>query len=151
MIDARTLSITDPIYTYSDEEICVHVASARLRRVCLAIMPEVFLTPVSIDLANKFLSENTISMDRVFALTPGDRHEPILYCRDGKFTDGRPDVFLVDGHHRFVRAALEGQSMIEAWVLSEAQWRPFQIFGLPEITGEQLKSQPVLSRSYWRA
>ena len=150
MLDAKSLDKTEPIYTYTEDDLCIHIASAKLRRVCLLVRPEIFYTPVSIDLANKFLEQNTVNMDRVFGLRPQDLLEPILYCKDGTFTDGRPDVFLVDGHHRFVRAALEGREMIEAWVLEEAQWRPFQISGLPDITSEQLRDQPVVPRSYWR-
>jgi hypothetical protein len=68
----------------------------------------------------------------------------MIYCRYGG-TDEIPDVMLVDGHHRYVRAAIEKCGSILAWLLTEDQWRPFQIPNMPKITKEELAALPPKS------
>ena len=76
-----------------------------------------------------------------------DRLDPVIYCEDG-FTDGIPDVMLVDGHHRYVLAAALKRPAIEAVLVLKEFWKPFQIVGLVDVSAGLLKAIPVHKRNY---
>lgn len=148
MIDARTLPINETTYTHvGDDGVNTHIASERLRKWCLENSPEIFLTPVNMAVAKTFITNNVVSWERVCSMKSNG--EPILYCKDGFFTGGNPDVFLVDGHHRYARAAALREPFIEAWVLDLEQWKPFQLCNVPDTTQDKLRKAPVVRKPWW--
>jgi len=153
------MGLYEPTYTHvGPDGVNTQIASARLRAHVLKHITdfEVFNVPVRRKLAQDFFRDNAISMVRVHALTKEDRREPILFCKDGTFTrdvtsgDMLPDVFLVDGHHRYARAAMDGEPMIAAWVLELGEWEEFRIVETIELTHEALRAMPVLQKEWWR-
>jgi hypothetical protein len=153
MLDAKQFKVGDPIYTFVDDDgTNVHIASEQLRIWCIARDAagelERFWTPTDLKLANKMLKDNTVLMNRVLALTPRHLETPIIYAKTNTHTKGRPDVLLVDGHHRFVRACVEGRPFILAWVVERASWEEFQIDGLPSISQNLLRAMPHKVRNY---
>lgn len=126
----------------------VCIWAERLRQHCLKVKPEVFWTPVTQVQAVKLIADNTVDKARVMDIAKRSHWDPIIYCKDGTFTNSLPDVFLVDGHHRYVAAAACKVGMIEAWVLEVEFWAPFKATGLSVITAERLKSLPITRRDY---
>lgn len=151
-IDARTLPVDlQHIFTYVDNDgTNVNIHAARLREWVLknARGITVWDVPINRGLARKFLRDNVVDKKRVIALTADHLKEPLLFCKDGTFTEGRPDVFLVDGHHRYCWYAFMGIALAPAWVLERGQWKEYTIEGLPTISQQGLIDMPVLKRDY---
>lgn len=150
----------EPIYTFVDHNgVNTHIASKRLREWCLEQdklgQLERQLIPIDQELARSFFEKNAVLPQRVQALRqtlPVDMidWEPIIYCHDGSFgANGGPNVLLVDGHHRYAAAALEGAPFVLGWFLTVQQWEPFQIVGLKDYTEQQLIDQPIISKDHW--
>lgn len=151
MLDGSKYKSGDPIYTFvADDGTNTHIDSKLLREWCLSNKSslEVFATPVDPKLALRFQDENIISPVRVFELWHRRDLDPVIYCKSGTFTDGRPDVMLVDGHHRYTLAAAKAWPVIPAYILELNQWKPFQIDGLPDLTVDFLRAMPITSRNY---
>jgi hypothetical protein len=153
-LPARDYADGDPVYTFVAEDgTNTHIDSARLRIWCeagaLSGMLKPCWVPVEPWIAKKFFADNTVSMTRVLELARGrTRLTPIIYAKDGGVTNGRPDVMLVDGHHRYCLWAMLGAPACQAYVLAQAQWEPFKIAGLPSITADDLRSMPLQRREY---
>jgi hypothetical protein len=146
----------EPIYSFvASDGTNTHIASARLRVWCLeqTTLERVYV-PVEQQLAAQFISENIVSGTRVGQLVrtlPSrvEDWEPLIFAKDGQTTRGRPDVMLVDGHHRYVLAALASVAPL-AWVLEPEQWRPFQIADYITLTQEELREMPILAKEHWK-
>lgn len=159
MISPFSLLSGTPIYTFiAPDGINTHIAASLLREWALRAKPEIVLTPTDRELARSFIRDNIVSKHRCLQLARRssageDIFEPILYCHDGGLTQGRPDVLLVDGHHRFFLASIWGQLFIKSHILTEAQWRPFQIassdgpFSI-DTTSDDLRRKPITPRNY---
>lgn len=147
-IDAKDIPLTEPIFTFAGNDgSTIRIAVTRLRQWCLDNKPTVFLMPTEPLLAQKFVNNHkSVDLMRVLSMVKKDLEEPILYCRFDKVTR---DVMLVDGRHRYTRAALFDQKpYIECWVLEVEQWKPFEIIGAPAITQDQLRATPVF-KPHW--
>jgi hypothetical protein len=149
MIDEKTLGPLEPIFTFvSHDGTNVNIHPGRLREEVLRKKPEVIMTTVDKDIAYSYVENNCVSLYRVRELaTRRTSREPIIYCEDG-FTDGIPDVMLVDGHHRYVLAATQGLTVIRSVLLLKEFWKPFQIIGTDKISAAFLKAIPVHKRNY---
>jgi len=118
----------------------VHIAAARLRLHLLTHQPTPFLVPIDLNLCHTFYAARAIDDARILSLTPHELSEPIILCKDLTLTEGRPDVLFCDGHHRYVRRALDGERWIKAWLVEYADWQPFRIEGHPTLSQESLKA-----------
>jgi hypothetical protein len=143
------------IYTFVDDQgVNTHIDSQALRKWCLeqAIINklEVFMCPIDYEVAKRFLIDNIIDPKRVAHLMIRRNLDPIIYCKDGTFSpkNGGPNVMLVDGHHRYYLQYKCGATHIPGFCLEVEQWKPFQLYGLPTVTAEQLKAAPVTKRDY---
>ena len=132
-----------------DDGTNIHVDAEKLRLWCIENKPEIFWIPLNYELIKIFKRDNTISSERVVELSKRKDLDPIIMVKDGTIgSNGHPNAILVDGHHRYALACLRGQKIIEGYFLEEAQWRPFQIHWLRDITAEQLRARPVTKRDY---
>jgi hypothetical protein len=109
---------------------------------------EIQLVPVDPGLAASFIKDNVVSRERIMELIHRTDLEPIIWGKDGTFTEGRPDVFLMDGHHRYALHAAARVAFIKSYVLEMEQWEAFRITDAPEITQDQLRDVPILRRLY---
>lgn len=131
----------------------IHIASNRVHdwvQRHKATLPTAFL-PVEPRLARSFVTDNIVSLDRVRVLASRIHAKPltpVIMAKDGTFTNGRPDVYFLDGHHRYVLYYMLKCPAILAYCLEVDQWKPFQVLGLPPTTRERLKAEPVTPRSY---
>lgn len=150
MIDAKTLPPTEQIYTFIDNSgTNVHIHSNGLRLWTLRKPGlEQFLIPVNHRIGRSFLEQNTCSLTKAMSLSFTHLRTPIIFCKDGNLTEGRPDCLLVDGHHRYLRACIEHDPFIAAFVLEPAQWHPFRLKNCPDLTKEELKQIPITPRHY---
>jgi hypothetical protein len=138
------------IYTHVDlDGVNTHIDSEKLRRWCIANKPEIFIIPLKYELMAEFRRDNVVSPERILELSKRKDLDPIIMVKDGTFGDnGGPNVFLVDGHHRYALACMRGQKHILGHFLEESQWRPFQIYLAKDITAEELRARPVTKRNY---
>lgn len=145
----RDYKPTDQIYTHVlPDGTNVNIDSIRLRAWCIAMRPPIKLLPVDQKQAQSYLRDNVVSMDRCLQLLTKDKLDPIIFAKDGQFTNGLPDAFHVDGHHRYALAGMCGLRFIPSHLLELHEWKPFQIEGVPPITREFLEAMPVTARSY---
>lgn len=152
MLKATDMHSFEPIYTFIDNEgTNINIASARLRVWCKENKPEIVLTPVDRKLARTFITENCVSRVRCAQLLRMPKHlmDPILFAlAPPDRPSGKPYGYLVDGHHRYVCHAAAGYPEIFAHMLTPAQWHPFQVEGLKDLTKQQLRDIPILPRHY---
>lgn len=149
MIDILTMPVGEPIYTFvgHDGE-NIHIAANRLRVWCESAGLEPVLGPMDRSVADTFLADNVVSLDRVAQLEGRLRYDPIIMCKTGTFKDGHPDVVMADGHHRYY--VQRDREYFLMYLLEEHQWRPFQISGAPDMTQEWLREVEVVKRDYWK-
>lgn len=85
--------------------------------------------PVSVEHANYVGKNRGIEFPRMLRLSavPFEQWEPIIVCqmKDDSFE-------IVDGNHRYVRAAGLGKTEIDSWTLKYREWQPFRIIGMPQ-------------------
>jgi hypothetical protein len=132
----------EPLFTWVDDDGSnTQIASSRLRAWVLSHMEglEVVEVPVEQEIANQYLNDNTVSRGRVLALTSEELAEPIIFCKRHTWSDESQDVYLVDGHHRYVRHAIDGIPFIAGWLLPVEQWEPFRVVASVNLTQDQLK------------
>lgn len=149
MLDGKNYPVGSAVYTFVDNEgVNTHVDSELLRQWCAAHTSEleVRLTPVASDIARSFLTDNVVDIDHLKRVMRMKTLDPLIYGHTGDFTNGNPDVLLIDGHHRYFCAWLCKVAWMPAYILSPEQWHPFQIEGLPSQTHEQLRRAPVKNR-----
>src|SRR5215467_16395102 len=114
----------DPIYVFvgNDGEQVV-IDTVALYKHVTANPPQVFSTDVRASVAEEIINDNAIQGKRYMEMVKdrvehGNQYrDPIIYVKTGSVTDGRPDVLLCDGHHRFVVACSFGDTMIDDYVL----------------------------------
>lgn len=152
-IDGRTLSRWETIYTFvAADGSNVHIHTERLHLHLQSLPPDkrpkVQMVELSYELAQKFIHTNVVAIERVRQLDIRNLQDPIVFCSDGTSTDGRKNCMLVDGHHRFTRAAIDGYQLIPSYVLDPLEWEPFRVTGIPDLTRDELLSMPNLVRSY---
>jgi hypothetical protein len=141
-IRLNELDFLEAIFTWVDDDGSnTHIASSRLRKWVLENHDKVELCQVPVDheIVKDYIANNAIIEGRVHALTVEELSEPIIFCKRHSWTDESQDVYLVDGHHRYVRHAWEGIPLINAWLLTVEQWEPFRVVDSVEITQDQLK------------
>lgn len=150
MIEYSSMPDKEPIYTFVDKETgeTTHIAANRLRLWCEVTGPEKFWCPMNKELAETFIRDNVVSLERVKQLEGRSEYDPVIMCKTGTFTDGAPDSLMADGHHRYY--IQRDREWFLAWVLEEEQWRPFQILGAPGTTEEELRKLKIVDRPYWK-
>jgi hypothetical protein len=147
----------DPMYSFvGDDGENTHVASGLLydwvqrNRANL----EVVLTPVDPTRAVSYIRDNVVSKRRcleMLAWLNTDKNfgfQPMIYGETGTFTRSLPDLYHIDGHHRYVVYAYIGRPFAESYILEQSQWRQYQITGVPDLTKDTLKQMPIKPRDY---
>lgn len=151
-IQFKDLPNGERLYSYVDPDgTNIHIASAKIYDWCIKNEKtlEIQLVPVDPLMAKLYINQNTINRERLRELAM--RHsmredlKPCIFGIDKpNKVNGRPDVFHIDGHHRYVLAAALAQPFIPAWILTRAQWEPYQVMGVPDITQEELNRIPPM-------
>lgn len=151
MIPVTDLPPSEHIYSFvGDDGENIHIASDRLRVWCQSARLERVWVPMDRAMAEKFVTDNVISLERVrqLELDPPDQEEnPVVFCSTGTFTDGNPDVVLADGHHRYYLHRED--EFVLSVLVGEREWRQFRISGIRDTTKDALREMPVLRRKYW--
>jgi len=147
MLQAKDYPPGSAIYSFVDAVTGenTHVDSEKLRQWCAANRAtlEILNTPVDPNIAVSFLDENIIDLVHAGRVSKMKHLDPIIYGKVGTVTHGNPDVLLIDGHHRFFVAYIQGSPLIPAYILEPEQWHQFKIEGLPAVTEEQLRAMPT--------
>lgn len=150
MLAAADMKPHEGVYTFVDPSgKNTNIASNRLHDWCATANLETMALPVTAEMANRFLRDNAVSMDRIFELLGKETLSPVIVCHDGFYgSNGGPNIFFVDGHHRYVLASMMGRTWIPCYFLTVPQWSPFQIEGLADLTSQQLIDIPLIKRNY---
>lgn len=153
MIHFLDMKPREPIYTFiHDDGRNINLASGRMRSWLLASGLPTAFAPVDPEFAKTFMRDNTISIPRLETLTleysrlkdPFLEIEPIIICHRGTIgANGHPDVYLVDGHHRYFLFSILGLGRIRTWFLQVEQWKPYEIEGLPAMSQAELRAYPT--------
>jgi len=159
MIPFKTIPKGTQIYTWINEETGenFHIHTPKLRdwiaKQDLHGKLEILQTRVHEEIAADFMRVNSVSPERIVQLATeamlGKRKlDPIIFCERGTYTNGEPDVMLVDGHHRYMIFAIAKIPMIPCYVLKPRQWMPFRVIDAPDLNIEQLARIPLIERNY---
>lgn len=154
MIPASSLPPSALVFTHvleSGENI--NISISHLRSFLRSRPREPHRVPVDPHMAHSWIKQNIVSTERIeelaarYASDPST-FEPVILCHDGSYTNGAPDVFFADGHHRYCIWAFCGVSSILAYLVPEDEWRPYLVSGLRPLTSTELLSLPNLKRNY---
>lgn len=153
MLHARDYPPGSCVYTFVEPNgRNIHIDPIKLRAWCIENKPDVHLVPIQRSLLNRFIADNLISLDRVAELierfSAGEQPDPVIFAQTGINKDGSFDGLLVDGRHRYAICCLYRIPLINAYVLPKKIWIKFRIFGLRELTQEQLSAAPLSPRNY---
>ena len=154
-IDARDMGLFEPLYTFvSDEGENINIASARLRAWTndKANGIETVLVPCRHEVAEKFLAEGSVSVEHCVQLArqvcdEGLKLWPVLLALYGNVPieeDLTQDVICVDGHHTTLLFAMSGAKEMPVQFITRAQWEPFRVIGLRDISQSTLRAMPVM-------
>ena len=142
-----------PIYTFvGDDGENVVIDAPALRDWCIETEPEIYDTPVQDNLLAQFIWDKAVREERVIEMLEARDEDstaftdPVIMVKTGTVTEGAPDVLLVDGHHRYALAIMEGATLIGCHVLVPEQWEPFRIHGMPTLTKDELRRAPPRGR-----
>lgn len=133
------------VYTFIDgvTKANTHIASGMLWEWVMehAAELEVLMTPVDEEIARSMVEvDNAINSDNLKRLLTLPKLDPVIYCKTGTYnSEGAPDVMLVDGHHRYVFAAINRLKAIPGYLLEREQWEPFRI-ERPDMSEEELRA-----------
>lgn len=153
MIDGCKFFQGEPVYTFvANDGTNTHIHAGRLRAYLQSQNHEIILAPVRKALAQRFLAENAISMERVaeltarqLALAPDAPPDPIILCHT---PGGQNEYMLVDGHHRYFIAAFANRAWIHSWLVEPDIWEAFQVINLRDLTQAELNAAPLGKRNY---
>jgi hypothetical protein len=145
----------DPMFSFvGDDGENIHVATKLVYEWVQRNKPnlEIVLTPIDPNRAASYIRTNVVSATRcrqmLAHIRKNGRLQPMIYAESGTHTHGLPDLYHIDGHHRFVVYAFLRRPFGESYILEQHQWRPFQITGVPDLTKQQLEDMPIKLRDY---
>lgn len=141
MIAVEDMNVWEIIFSHVDDDtgennnIAVGRLIPHVAGLCATGALEVIWVSVEQDIAKYFRTNRGIEEVRLNRLpNNSDAVEPILFAC-------MPDQthLLVDGHHRYVKAASLGAKHIKAVLVPELIWRKFQIVGLKPVNSATLR------------
>jgi len=140
------------LYSFvGDDNEQIHVATERLyawvqkRKHRL----EIFETPVIPTLALKFIRDNSVDKKRATEILKDFQNiQPVIFGKTGTQSNGRPDMYLIDGRHRYMCHVYLKLPLIKCYILELKQWHKFLVTGVPMITKEMLAAMPIKPRGY---
>lgn len=110
-----------------------HFAVDRMIAWCTAAKLPVAAVAVDPQFAVYCVENRGVEFERLAQITFHHLTEPLIFCRQ---PDG--SHLLVDGHHRYVKAAQLAISYVRAYLLEPEQWEPFLIQGMPTVRKQDL-------------
>jgi len=154
MIPVKTMGPFENVFTHVDREGGnIHIAVDRVIKWAENAGLEKVYAPIETEMAIKYIDENSVSLNWVNSMLASvlkdpesiTRIPPIIYAQHGNDgPNGEPSHFLLDGHHRYVMFAKVHLHCIGAYLLSQEQWRPFEISGMDDISRSDLVAAPVI-------
>ena len=123
MIPIDELSGKDTIFTHVEGDVQTMIAVGRLMQWIEKTKPEVFEVEIEPDFAKYCVVRRGIEQHRLDRITKSDlRKYPIIYLQWPN-----KSFMICDGYHRYVRASMLGRKWIRSYVLTEEEWRPFEV------------------------
>lgn len=114
------------------------------------VRPEIIEFQIDAVWAAFALTHRGVERHRLERITPADlAHYPIIMAHhpDGK---GRPDHqgqhMVIDGHHRYCKAAMLGWRTLRAYVLPPELWEQYLIYIPEEVLSAQSKKDALLNQ-----
>lgn len=142
MIANKDMSDWETIFAHVDDDTGEHtnIAVGRLFPEVVAQIAfgklDIALVPVEEKIAAYFRTHRGVEDARLQRLSDDFKaYDPIMFAC---MPDGTH--LLVDGHHRYVKAAALGAEHIKAVLVPEPIWREFQIAGLEPVSSKALRA-----------
>lgn len=113
------------------------IAVTRLFRFC----QQTRMVPVPLGIveskAREIVRLGRIDRAKIVSLQPNAMKIPLLVIRD---RNGNDD--LIDGNHRYVKAAIMKFPVLDAYLCTPVIWAQYIVTGLPKLTEEELMKAP---------
>lgn len=133
-IHVSRMGIREQVFTHKAEDGTLrHFAADRLFRYCVGTGHEIVLVEIEPGYNMVIREKRGIEQHRLDRLTDDMLLLPVLYAMD--VTPGTG--LLIDGHHRYVRVAERGDTVIPAFVTQPKLWSRFLVEGIPDHYGEK--------------
>ena len=113
------------------------------RMIEMARSKEVWDTPVDAEFAQIVRDRRGVEAHRLARISPADLTFPVIYVEMEAEFDHDPPIshLLVDGNHRYVKAAEWGRETIPGVIFSKAEADRCLIVGIPSVTEGELLSR----------
>jgi hypothetical protein len=144
MIPMTELGLGEEMFTHIDDTTDpprqMSFAVDRIFAKCEAEKLEPVFVPIDLSFVEYLCKFRGVELPRVFRLTDQDRIKPVLLIKYPYLSAlNSTEYLLIDGCHRYVRAALDERTLLLAYVIEErAFWEPFLVSGVPTETLEIL-------------
>jgi hypothetical protein len=146
-----------PMYSFvGDDGENVHIASGLLYQWVQRNRNNLETVNIPIDpiRATHYIRDNVVSRKRCREMLEFIRSDkthtfqPMIYGESGSYTHNLPDLYHIDGHHRYVVYAFLQRPFGESYMLEQHQWSEYQITGVPDLTKQELNRMPIKPRNY---
>lgn len=124
-------------FTHVHEGVATTIAVERLHKDPDFLKLKPFLTPVEEHFAKWAMENRGVEQKRLDRLTPAIFAQPLTYC---EWENG--SHLLVDGNHRYVKAAMLGVKELPARVVLPPLWRKYVVSGIPMKWSEAFLTAP---------
>ena len=134
MLKLSDIGLYEQVFTHLHEGVATMVATERMQQSDEYKALEVVITPVEKQFAEWCAKNRGVEQRRLERITL--QHlvtSPLCYCefpRPESLGGGMAHM-LVDGNHRYCKAAALGMMALPARVAPETLWRKFQVEGIP--------------------
>lgn len=147
MLQYTDLPLMCGIYSFVDDNgHNTHIYVDGIRKWVKDNKPIVVGGPVDDEIAKDMFKNNVVSEERLKQLLkhPELAAEPLIYGIRDYNKDNHPNVMLIDGHHRYVLAAMAKIPIYPSILLLKSVWEQFQIAGFDKLyTKEKLQATPT--------
>ena len=141
MFNIEDMNPREAVFTHIDDvtgiqiDVAIDRLNAHIRARCIKGLFDPVPINVEHHIAEYFINNRGIEPHRLKRIRSEDFLNPILFATTPKGTH-----LLLDGHHRYVAAAMAGKATLPAFVVPERVWRKFLIEGMGQATTEILRN-----------
>lgn len=133
MLKLKDIGLTEECFTHVHNGVVTMICVVRMRQDAEFLALPIFSTPVKEKFAKWCMEHRGIEQHRLDRIDAHSLSEyPLTYCNLPKGPDLPNGAhLLVDGNHRYVKAAMLGMTEVPGRVVPENIWRRFQVGDVP--------------------
>jgi hypothetical protein len=144
MLKLSDIGLYEQLFTHVYEGVATMIAAERMQKSEEYLALEIMMSPVEKHFAEWAMENRGVEQHRLERITPTELVSPLCYCEfpTPASLGGGISHLLVDGNHRYVKAAMMGVKLLPARVAPETLWRKFQVEGIPLEIAEAFVDSP---------